>query len=83
MPGLLSGVESAAKCGSTADTCCINSCSDGGVCCGIGQDNKFYTLNGQSESLKAQVICSDCNHIQDIDAPFMEWYGKTVAEKLD
>ena len=48
----------------------------------VGQDNKFYTLNEQSESFKAQVICSDCNHIQDIDAPFMEWYGKTVAEKL-
>ena len=48
----------------------------------VGQDNKFYTLNGQSETFKAQVICSDCNHIQDIDAPFMEWYGKTVAEKL-
>jgi Fur family ferric uptake transcriptional regulator len=48
----------------------------------VGQDNKFYTLNGQSETFKAQVICSDCNHIHDIDAPFMEWYGKTVAEKL-
>ena len=47
-----------------------------------GQDNKFYVLNGQSETFKAQVICSDCNHIEDIDAPFMEWYGKTVSENL-
>ena len=48
----------------------------------VGQDNKFYVLNGQSETFKAQVICSDCNHIEDIDAPFMEWYGKTVSENL-
>ena len=48
----------------------------------VGQDNKFYALNGQSETFKAQVICSDCNRIEDIDAPFMEWYGKTVSENL-
>mgnify|MGYP002036351507 FL=1 len=48
----------------------------------VGQDNKYYALNGQSETFKAQVICSDCNKIQDVDAPFMEWYGKTVSEKL-
>ena len=48
----------------------------------IGHDNKFYALNGRSETFKAQVICSDCKKIFDIDAPFMEWYGKTVSEKL-
>ena len=48
----------------------------------IGQDNKFYALNGRSETFKAQVVCSDCKNIFDIDAPFMEWYGKTVSEKL-
>ena len=48
----------------------------------VGQDNKYYALNGRSETFKAQVICSDCNRIEDIDAPFMEWYGKTVSEKL-
>ena len=48
----------------------------------VGQENKYYALNGQSETFKAQVICSDCNKIQDVDAPFMEWYGKTVSEKL-
>ena len=26
----------------------------------IGQDNKFYALNGRSETFKAQVICADC-----------------------
>ena len=48
----------------------------------IGQDNKFYALSGRSETFKAQVVCSDCKNIFDIDAPFMEWYGKTVSEKL-
>ena len=48
----------------------------------VGQDYKFYALNGSSETFKAQVICSDCEKIFDIDAPFMEWYGKNVSEKL-
>ena len=48
----------------------------------VGQENKFYALNGSSETFKAQVICSDCDLIHDVDAPFMEWYGKTVSEKL-
>jgi len=48
----------------------------------VGQDNKFYALNGSTETFKAQVICSDCEKIFDIDAPFMEWYGKNVSAKL-
>ena len=48
----------------------------------VGQENKYYALNGRSETFKAQVICSNCDRIQDVDAPFMEWYGKTVSEKL-
>ena len=48
----------------------------------VGQDNKFYALNESSASFKAQVICSDCDRIFDVDAPFMEWYGRTVSEKL-
>jgi Fur family ferric uptake transcriptional regulator len=48
----------------------------------VGQENKYYALNGRSETFKAQVICSNCDRIHDVDAPFMEWYGKTVSEKL-
>ena len=48
----------------------------------IGHDNKFYALNGRSETFKAQVICSDCKKIFDIDAPFMEWYGKLFQKNL-
>ena len=48
----------------------------------VGQENKFYALSGTSETFKAQVICSNCDRIHDVDAPFMEWYGKNVSEKL-
>ena len=48
----------------------------------VGHDNKFYTVNLSSENFKAQVVCSDCDTIYEVDAPFMEWYGKTVSEKL-
>lgn len=48
----------------------------------VGQENKFYALNESSATFKAQVICSDCARIFDVDAPFMEWYGRTVSEKL-
>ena len=48
----------------------------------VGHDNKFYALNDTTETFKAQVICEDCDRIFDVDAPFMEWYGKNVSEKL-
>ena len=48
----------------------------------VGHDNKFYALNDTTETFKAQVICDDCDRIFDVDAPFMEWYGKNVSEKL-
>ena len=48
----------------------------------VGHDNKFYTVNLSSDTFKAQVVCSDCDTIFEIDAPFMEWYGKTVSQNL-
>jgi len=48
----------------------------------VGHDNKFYTINLSAEIFKAQVVCSDCDKIFEIDAPFMEWYGKTVSQNL-
>jgi Fe2+ or Zn2+ uptake regulation protein len=38
--------------------------------------------NKKANTFQAQVICLDCDKIFEIDAPFMEWYGKTVADKL-
>ena len=48
----------------------------------VGRDNKFYMANRNSRTFQAQVICEDCDKIYEVDAPFMEWYGKAVAEKL-
>ncbi len=48
----------------------------------VGKDYKLYMANQESKNFQAQVICSECDKIFEIDAPFMEWYGKTVAEKL-
>lgn len=48
----------------------------------VGRDYKFYMANKNATTFQAQVICLDCDKIYEIDAPFMEWYGKTVAEKL-
>ncbi len=48
----------------------------------VGKDYKYYTVNLHQKTFQAQVICVSCDKIFEIDAPFMEWYGKTVAEKL-
>ena len=48
----------------------------------VGRDYKFYMANRNATTFQAQVICLDCDKIFEIDAPFMEWYGKTVADKL-
>lgn len=48
----------------------------------VGRDYKFYMANRNATTFQAQVICMDCDKIFEIDAPFMEWYGKTVADKL-
>lgn len=48
----------------------------------IGKDYKYYRANKQAQTFQAQIICSKCDKIFEIDAPFMEWYGKTVADKL-
>ena len=49
----------------------------------VGRDYKFYMANKDAKAFQAQVICLDCDKIFEIDAPFMEWYGKTVADKLE
>ena len=49
----------------------------------IAKDYKFYTTNHDTTNFKAQVVCADCEKIHEIDAPFMEWYGNSVADKLD
>lgn len=48
----------------------------------VGHDNKYYMANTRSQTFQAQIVCEDCGRIFEVDAPFMEWYGKAVSEKL-
>ncbi len=48
----------------------------------VGRDYKYYMANHRAKTFQAQVICVDCDKIFEVDAPFMEWYGKTVSNKL-
>lgn len=48
----------------------------------VGRDYVYYASNRNKEGFKAQVICTDCDEIYEVDAPFLEWYGKTVADRL-
>jgi Fur family ferric uptake transcriptional regulator len=49
----------------------------------VGRDNKYYLANARVRTFQAQLICLDCDKILEVDAPFMEWYGKTVCDKRD
>jgi Fur family ferric uptake transcriptional regulator len=49
----------------------------------VGRDNKYYTAVQEEKTFQAQVICQDCDKIFEVDAPFMDWYGQSVAEKLE
>ena len=49
----------------------------------IGKNLKYYLPNVEGGTEVAQVICLDCDHIFEIEAPFMEWYGNSVASKVD
>lgn len=48
----------------------------------VGKDYKYYMVNHKTDTFQAQVVCLDNDRIYEIEAPFMEWYGKAVAEKL-
>ncbi len=48
----------------------------------VGRDYKYYMANRETKTFQAQVICAETDTIYEVDAPFMEWYGKAVAEKL-
>ncbi|MBL9215090.1 MAG: transcriptional repressor [Opitutaceae bacterium] len=48
----------------------------------IGSGEKYYLANSSRGTQVAQVVCVDCDKIFEISAPFMEWYGSTVSQKL-
>lgn len=59
MPGI--EMQDQRQCGFTASTCCINSCSDNGVCCGLGKDdigNERYFCAGHCSCNNMTSVCS-------------------------
>ena len=48
----------------------------------IGKDYKFYIAAAGRQTAQAEVICLDCDKIYQIDAPFLEWYGQSIAAKV-
>jgi Fur family ferric uptake transcriptional regulator len=47
----------------------------------VGRDHKYYLAEAGKSTFRAQLVCEDCDTIVEVDAPFMEWYGKAVAAK--
>lgn len=48
----------------------------------VGRDYKFYVASRGKRIDTAQVICTDCDKIYEIEAPFLEWYSRSVAQKV-
>jgi Fe2+ or Zn2+ uptake regulation protein len=49
----------------------------------VGTGNKFYVANRDTTPTHhAQIVCLDSDKIYEISAPFMAWYGASVAAKL-
>lgn len=47
----------------------------------VGRDHKYYLAEAGSAAFRAQLVCESCETIVEVEAPFMEWYGKAVAAK--
>ncbi len=48
----------------------------------VGKDYKFYLANQGKQIDRAQVVDVESDKIYEVDAPFLEWYARTIAEKL-
>lgn len=48
----------------------------------VGKDYKFYLASRGKQIDKAQVVDLESDKIYEIDAPFLEWYARSIAEKV-
>ncbi len=48
----------------------------------VGKDYKFYLASRGKQIEKAQVVDIENDKIYEIDAPFLEWYAKSIAGKV-
>lgn len=47
----------------------------------VGRDFKYYESTRNAGTFKGHIVCADCERIIEFDAPFMDWYGRAIAEK--
>lgn len=47
----------------------------------IGRDFKYYESTRNAGTFKGHIVCVNCEKIIEFDAPFMDWYGRAIAEK--
>ena len=48
----------------------------------VGRDYKFYLASHGKRIDQAQVVDVESDKIYEIDAPFLEWYARSIAEKV-
>ena len=48
----------------------------------VGKDYKFYLASHGKSIDQAQVVDVESDKIYEIDAPFLEWYARSIAEKV-
>jgi len=48
----------------------------------VGRDYKFYLACHGKNIEQAQVVDVESDKIYEIDAPFLEWYARSIAEKI-
>lgn len=48
----------------------------------VGRDYKFYLAAKGKTTEQAQVVCINCDKIYEIEAPFMEWYARSISQKV-
>ena len=48
----------------------------------VGRDYKFYLATLGKRIEQAQVVDVESDKIYEIDAPFLEWYARSIAEKV-
>ncbi len=48
----------------------------------VGRDYKFYLASHGQRIDQAQVVDVESDKIYEIDAPFLEWYARSIAEKV-
>lgn len=48
----------------------------------VGKDYKFYVACHGKQIDQAQVVDVESDKIYEIDAPFLEWYARSIAEKV-